>query len=373
MKFMLLNITLFLILNLFSCNEIDNNFEPKKPINNIGETDSTFHFKDGIISIFEDSNGNYWFGTKENGACKYDGKNYTYFTVKDGLPINQVQEIQEDKNGNILLVTGSRICLFDGEQLTILDTKDEWDGIKNKENFNTPSSAKWEVNHDYHYFQSMNNGILRYNGSKLDYLAIPIPEGDNINERDDIPPMVYMPFTKIYKDKDSKIWIGTFARGIVGFDGKEFIYLNPDKFGSATLRGIFQDQSGNYWFGSNGNGLYRYNGKGIENFSVKKNLYIPKTKGKSSPINDLSSVWAIQQDNEGKMWFGTIDSGVWVYDGNKMINFDLNDGLTENSIEIIFKDSKGELWFCSGMNTKGYVYKFNGQSFEKFNGFDIGK
>ena len=90
------------------------------------------------------------------------------------------------------MVTGNRICLFDGEQLTTLEMKDEWDGIKNNKNFNTPSSAKWEVNSDYHYFQAMNNGILRYNGSKLDYLAIPIPEGegDNINEKDDIPPMV---------------------------------------------------------------------------------------------------------------------------------------------------------------------------------------
>lgn len=85
---------------------------------------------------------------------------------------------------------------------------------------------------------------------------------------------------------------------------------------------------------------------------------------------DLSQMWAVQQDNKGRMWFGTVNSGVLVYDGSNMINYTSKDRLNENSIEIIYKDGKGKLWFCSGMNTAGYIYKFNGQSFEKFNGFD---
>ncbi len=370
-RIMTINFIFFLLIGLLSCKNTNENKETKEEIEtqtNLGRTTDTFQFKNGIISFFEDSKGNYWFGTKKNGVCKFDGNNYTYFTETDGLPYNQVQDIQEDKNGNILMQTGSGICLFDGLKFTNFEMNDEWDGLKNKENFNTPSSAKWKISPNYLYFQARNNGIIRYDGTKLDYLAIPIPNGDNIYERDDIPPMVYLPFTRIYTDKDDKVWIGTFNRGVVGFDGKDFTYFNPNKFGSGTTRSLFQDKDGNYWFGANGGGVYFYDGKDMKNFSAEKKLDNPNYLT-SLTTGNLSQVWAIQQDNKDRMWFGTVNSGVWVYDGSNMINYTSKDGLHENSIEIIYKDSKGELWFCSGMNTAGYIYKFNGKTFEKFDGF----
>ena len=44
-----------------------------------------------VISIFQDKNNNYWFGTNSDGVYRYDGKNIIRFTQKDGLSGNQVQ------------------------------------------------------------------------------------------------------------------------------------------------------------------------------------------------------------------------------------------------------------------------------------------
>src|SRR5262245_45150472 len=52
-----------------------------------------------VRSILEDSKGNYWFGSWNEGVCRFDGKNLTYFTVEDGLSDNQIRSIQEARNG----------------------------------------------------------------------------------------------------------------------------------------------------------------------------------------------------------------------------------------------------------------------------------
>lgn len=49
-----------------------------------------------VRSILEDSKGNYWFGSWNEGVCRFDGKSLTYFTVEDGLGDNQVRSIHED-------------------------------------------------------------------------------------------------------------------------------------------------------------------------------------------------------------------------------------------------------------------------------------
>ena len=74
-----------------------------------------------IRSIFQDRQGNYWFGTNSAGVYRYDGKKLTHFNQKDGLADNQVIHIQEDDFGNIWFGTGGfYVSKFDGEKFTTL-------------------------------------------------------------------------------------------------------------------------------------------------------------------------------------------------------------------------------------------------------------
>jgi hypothetical protein len=52
----------------------------------------------------EDSKGYIWIGTK-NGVARWDSKNFEYFTIKDGLPNNEVIGIFEDSKGRIWFQT----------------------------------------------------------------------------------------------------------------------------------------------------------------------------------------------------------------------------------------------------------------------------
>jgi len=355
---------------LTSCNSSgQSNFADSKVNSNDKEsiTTDSLNFKKGITSIFEDSKGNFWFGSKEEGVCKFDGKSYQHFSVSDGLPHLSISNIQEDVKGNIWLNTGKGICYYDGTKFTSVSREKELNSIQNTGIQPLHSPSEWYLNKESLWFPIYNDGILRYDQGKMDYLAIPIPKKDVSYDKDRIDQPYHYPYSAItiYQDNNKKLWIGTFNRGIVGYDGKAFEYHNPNNFGVGTIRSIFQDKDGNYWFGSNGGGLYKYDGEKYINFTKEKGL--TSSNPGYGELGTLSQVWSIEQDNEGNMWFGAADSGLWKYDGKELTNYSMKDGLPSNFVETIYKDNKGDLWFCSGRSSNGILYKFNGEKVEIIN------
>jgi ligand-binding sensor domain-containing protein len=65
---------------------------------------------------WQDKNGNIWFSSW-GGAYKYDGKRFTGFSTKDGLP-TEVTKIIEDKNGNLWFGASDGLRRYDGENFT---------------------------------------------------------------------------------------------------------------------------------------------------------------------------------------------------------------------------------------------------------------
>jgi ligand-binding sensor domain-containing protein len=125
-----------------------------------------------------------------------------------------------------------------------------------------------------------------------------------------------------------------------------------------------EDSKGNLWIGNNsggstigGIGVLKYDGKKFIPFTKQQKLRKEDTGG-----NSLDRVFSIGEDAEGNIWFGTVESGVWRYDGNSVKNYTKADGLDGDMTWIIYKSKTGELWFGGGPNG---VYRFNGQSFER--------
>lgn len=71
-------------------------------------------------------------------------------------------------------------------------------------------------------------------------------------------------------------------------------------------------------------------------------------------------MFSIGEDRTGNIWFGTIEHGVWRYDGKSLRNFSANDGLTSKQILAIYTDRQGALWLAGNG-----VFKFNGTSFDR--------
>lgn len=319
-------------------------------------TSSKLKFTSGIRSIFEDSKGNYWFGSLQEGIAIFDGITFKYFTTSDGLSDNQILSIQEDENGNIWISTAHGVSSYDGIKITN-HTQIENGDLQNQ----------WTKTDNDLWFNGGNKeGVYQYDGKKLNYLAFPNPKVIN-------PYNVYF-VTGISKGKNDMVWIGTYA-GIFGYNGKEYIIINDETLGlkretgELHIRSILEDSKGRLWIGNNGIGVLLKENAAIVNFSEINNLIHPtssmrttSSRGDKSLPGTLEHVFTIEEDDGGNIWFGDRDTGIWKYDGNEMTNYTKKDGLINDFAQSIYEDKNGKLWF--GM-ADGNIFKFNGKTFEK--------
>ena len=138
---------------------------------------------------------------------------------------------------------------------------------------------------------------------------------------------------------------------------------------SARFFSVLEDRKGNLWFGSIGSGVYYYDGKsaptgqaGFQNFTTKVGL-----------INN--EIVCIYEDKIGNIWFGA-NRGASRYDGISFRNYMMNGGLmTEdrtgksfpdrrppNEVNSIIEDKTGKFWF----GTRGKAFVYNGKTFTVF-------
>jgi len=318
-------------------------------------------FTTGVVSILEDSKGNFWFGSHNEGVCLFDGKSFTYFTDKDGLSDNQIRSIQEDIDGNIWFGTANGVSYYNGKKIINRTPK------KNISTYGIFQNEWLKSDNDLWFNAGINAGVYRYNGKEIHYLAFPKPKTIN-------PDNAYL-VTGISEGKDNRVWFATYA-GVFGYNGNKFTIINDETLGlekgtrQLHIRSILEDSKGNLWIGNNGIGVLVKKGDTIINFSEKKGLIQSNTLngGDLSPPGTLEHVFAITEDNFGNIWFGDRDTGLWKYDGKSMINYTIKDDLLPPAklsmlpIGCIYLGKKGELLL--GIGGEG-VYIFNGKSFER--------
>ncbi|MBE0643930.1 MAG: hypothetical protein IH600_07600 [Bacteroidetes bacterium] len=69
-----------------------------------------------IFAIGEDAAGNIWFGTRDNGAWRFNGASLTNFTMEDGLTSRMVWTIYRDKRNALWFGLGDgSVCRFNGK------------------------------------------------------------------------------------------------------------------------------------------------------------------------------------------------------------------------------------------------------------------
>ncbi len=318
------------------------------------QTDTTSSTPRNVRVIFEDSKGVYWFGSEDEGIFRYDGKLFTQYTQKDGLCNHQIRTIQEDTQGNLWFGTGNGISRFDGKKFTTLPNSEIAE--------NTSSTKKWKNEPTDLWFE-IAGGVYRFDGKSFLYLPLPSTPQDSNFAQTTTSRMNQFTVYQTMKDRAGNLWFGTQTLGVCKYDGKSFNWFSAEGLGGPAVRALFEDKDGILWFGNNGGGLFRYDGKTLTNFTREKGLSNDAffNSGVGAP-HTLARVWSINEDKNGVLWVATIDAGVWRYDGKNLINFTTTDGLPSNTVNTIYKDKKGELWF----GTERGVCRLQGTSFVRF-------
>lgn len=115
-------LVLGLLTLLTSCNgpatsKVDNTYNI---IQQIAKGNTVKELGENIMLVYQDAKNIYWFGSWEDGLYRYDGITMLHFTMKDGLPSNRIDEIREDKYGNVYFNTSEGVSKFDGQHFAAL-------------------------------------------------------------------------------------------------------------------------------------------------------------------------------------------------------------------------------------------------------------
>lgn len=318
--------------------------EHPKLIRNIGNP------KYGNVNCsLQDKAGNLWFGTTQNGLYKYDGNSFIQYLVKDGLNSDNISCLLQDKDGLIWIGTEAGLCVYDGK--TFREIK-----IPLSENQPLNKSEIYRNSHwVFSIMQAKNgqlwfatiDGVYIYDGKSFTYFIVNERSGGYSSSNNNVE--------KIIEDNDGNIWLGGRANhGVYRYDGRSIINFKlPEiklQFGEKRVGHDWgwpqlQDKNGDIWF-SNWAGTYRYDGKTFTTITPADGL--PGYNG---------VVKKILEDKNGNLWFGG-DVGLSLYDGKSFKLF--NEGMISRDIWTVLEDKTGNIWV--GTRETG-LYLFDGKRF----------
>lgn len=268
-----------------------------------------------VVAALTDSKGNLWFGTNGQGVARWDGQQLRYFSTTDGLIDAVVTGIAEDPTGQLWFGTQAGVSRCD------------------------PAA------------QSGTEG-MRFTG----YGPAEGLSGSGC---------------KVLVDRNGGVWAGTSA-GVFRFVTDRFVpfELPAARFDTLTWKmnpgkvwDLFEDSKGHLWFGLDGHGALEYNGTTFTRY----------TKADGLCSNNVAS---IQEDAQGRMWFGCITSdhpqyiaegGACMYDGASFTRFPALRGLTANDIYNIYADRSGNIWIGA---VRVGAYRHDGKTFILFDRTD---
>lgn len=323
--------------------------------------DTVTQLSNNIMVIYQDKKNNYWFGSWQDGLFKYDGKSIVHFTTEHGLPSNRLEEIKEDKQGNIYFNTSKGIIKYNGYNFSILQET-------------IGDIEKWELSVNDIWFKNLTDAqfVYRYDGTILHKLKLPkIKIGEEWIQKNPTSPNPYSIYCT-YKDSKGNIWFGSAVLGAFRYDGSKFDWItesdvNELHYGPSNgVRSIVEDKDGYFWF----NTEYKYDiyNKPYSTKRVKDSTqFYDRIKsigcldGKKD--GDLNEYLSIIKDNNNSLWIAIYLNGVWKVDGKNVKHYPIQVDGKNIPIFYLFTDNKGDIWL--GTHENG-AFKFNGQAFEKF-------
>lgn len=281
-----------------------------------------------LREVFQDQQGNLWFGTLTEGLARWNGKEIVYFTQQQGLAGNQINGLAEDTQGNLWIATTDGVSKFDGKSFTNFSKAN---GLSDNGCWSIFCDSKGSI------WVGTEKGLCRYQGTG--FTSFPIPKPDVANST---PRFGSDLVWSITEDKQGNMWFGTDGVGVCRFNGHTFKHFTTnDGLSSNNVVQVLQDKSGKLWFGcwgdkNHGGGVFQYDGTSISKvFNNELGL-------SSANINP------IYEDSSGAIWIASMNHGLYRYDGVNLKRYgqtDRND-LTKNfCVHSILEDKGGKLWF----------------------------
>lgn len=335
-----------------------------------------------IRDIYKDSRGFLWLGT-DAGLSKFNGKDFTLYTIEDGLAGDKIWSITETEEGNIWVgshnggiskLDGNKIISYNTEsglisndvrkifysfkfKILLIGTEDGLSVFKDNSfisfhkklnNVNQRLQVtNFIENKDFIYVFTNGNGLYKYIPAIESLIRVP---SDN----------------KLNSYLLSSAYISSIGDTLVNFKRNSILSITKksqtvtDNIGQ--IMSYTEDNEKNIWIAAwdnnyvNAGGLFKFDSTGITNF------------GKYLDIKSRNILSLEFDSKENLLWIGTKEDGLYLYPLTNFSYYNAEDfNLLDLNILDLNTDSKNNLWIVSNKD----IIKKNPNGTFKIYPFDL--
>ena len=291
-----------------------------------------------VLQIVQDHQGFLWFGT-QYGLDRFDGSNFRTYVPEPGqansLGGAYVYSLFKDRSGMLWVGCNQTLDRFDPTRDTFTHFRILSDGGRG-----SPATVV-NISQDHlgELWLATGYGLYAFNpdtGTVTRHYTHDPGDASSLNSND---------LRLAGEDRNGRLWVlerdalEELDRnsGKVKLRGKQTIhqYFVGNGLIYPSIRVLTIDHTGDLWVGTD---------RGINHVRGEAFLNDPTI----APLAQMK-VWAIHEDADGGLWFGTRDNGLYRLRDGKLAHFTAQDGLASNAIYQILEDNAGHLWL-SGPN-----------------------
>ncbi len=306
-----------------------------------------------IAALLEDHRGTLWIGTSSGGVTRYNGKEFTPLTAKDGLPNDSVHAIVEDPLGDIWIGTNAGLARIHNQRITVYKKSG---GLAGEQIF------ALAVGLDRKLWIGAQEGLTSFRDGKFtSYKGAPgLPDSPvrslfasadgsvligmnggglsewrhgrftNTTKRNGLPDNGV---PALLVDQSGSLWIGTYGGGLCRRSNETFsYYTRKDGLPIDDVRALYEDRDGFLWIGTGGGGLVRLSaGRLFTSYGEREGL-------------SSDTALPVMEDRRGDVWIGTNGGGLDRFHNGKFTAYTSRNGLPGNVIFSLAEDRQGDLW-----------------------------
>jgi ligand-binding sensor domain-containing protein/signal transduction histidine kinase len=308
----------------------------------------------GTVRVLRQTpDGVLWIGTIGQGVFQWSGGRFTHLASPAQLPSNTVLNFFEDGEKNFWIGTQTGMLRLTHSPISIVPLPQQNDS-------------------DFGTIYQDRDASFWIGSTQLFQL-----KGGVIAPRS-LPGMGAAHVRNVFRDRAGALWVGTDGDGLFRIAGGQTTHISA--LSNNFVRALAQARDGSMWIATDGglNHIVSENGQlAIHPYLVADGLAYPSTRallvdhsgdlwvGTDRGVSHLRGeafladaaiaplaqmkVWAIHEDADGGLWFGTRDNGLYRLRNGRMAHFTVDDGLASNAIYQILEDRQSNFWM-SGPN-----------------------
>lgn len=307
-----------------------------------------------VWAITEDRDGNVWLGT-DAGCVRYRDGHFSCFSTSNGLTHNSVRSLYVDAEGNLWIGTsrGGLNRLKDGEfrafgtaeglshDIALPVCQDRrgvvWVGtaggglsFRAGQRGFAPYGGVPELSDDYvrALWPASDGGLwIGTRNEGLKYLRDDTIKTFGVN--DGLPSASVR---AVYEDTKGRVWVSAGSALAKLEDGRFRAYHMQDTVPS-EVSVIYEAQNGRLWLGTIASGLHvmEENGRIVPHADSRGRNLVGRR------------IYSIHEDSKGTLWIGT-DAGLWRFRDDTLRVYSRHQGLYDNIVMCVLDDQVGNLW-----------------------------